>query len=65
MFKDIKQFKENLRILINHETTILSNYSPKTIKELEQQIENDIVNFINDLIKSGRIANYLDYFYKH
>ena len=63
MFKDLKQFKENLRILINHETTKLNEYNPKAIKDLEYEIENDISNFVSSLIKSHRLVNSLNHFY--
>lgn len=63
MFKDLTQFKENLRILINHETKQLTEYNPKAIKDLEHEIECDIVNFVDSLIKSHRLINALNHFY--
>lgn len=61
MFKDLKQFKENLRILINHETTKVEHLTPKSITDLEREIEININQFIDCLIKSCRLINALDY----
>lgn len=61
MFKDLDQFKENLRTLINHETTKVEHLTPKSIIDLEHEIERDISNFVDSLIKSSRLINALDY----
>lgn len=64
MFKNLNDFKDNLRTLINLETTTLPNLTPKDIKNLELEFEIDITNFVDSLIKSSRLINALSYMNK-
>lgn len=56
MFKNKKEFKESLRILINHETKNLDDYTSKEIEGLEKDIETNINYFTRLLQNSYKIA---------
>ena len=64
MFEDLNDFRETLKALIKMKTKNLCGYTQKVIKDLEHEISIDCSNFINSLIKTYRLINSLNYFYK-